>query len=120
MNEKLCKHCNLPISRSKRTDAIFCSIKCGSDYRNKRNATHEKEKRQIDSRLVKNYKIIKDLFNRVKLDVSREALELLGFDFDLYTSVVNTDPITKTSVIRIYEYQISIQGSRCKIEKLLL
>lgn len=120
MKEKPCKYCTLPIPLSKRTDAIFCSIKCGSDYRNERNAKQGKEKRQIISRLEKNHKIIKDLHRRGKLNVSIESLELLGFDFELFTSVVSKDQATKTTVIMIYEYQITIREPRCQIKKILL
>lgn len=120
MNEKLCKHCGQPIFLSKRTDALFCSAKCGWRYRNRENAMEDKGMRPIDRRLVKNRKIIKDLFRRGKLDVSIESLELLGFDFDLYTKFVDKSYETKISVVNVYEYQIKIQGSRCQIKKLLL
>lgn len=79
----------------------------------------DKGKRKLNSLLDKNYKIIKDLYRRGKLDVSIEALELLGFDFDLYTNFVTKSFEKKISVVKVYEYQITIQGPRCQIKKLL-
>lgn len=118
MKEKLCKHCTLPISRSKRTDAIFCSIKCGSDYRNKRNTTHEKERKVTDRRLKKNRNIIKDLVERGFVDVPKETLIAMGFDPEYYTGIIECNSVNGTTEYRIFEFSFMIYNERCKLKKL--
>lgn len=120
METRLCKKCREPIPKKRRSDATFCSDEHGWTYRNQQKAKENKDKNEKQRRLDRNHIIIKNLYKRGKTDVSVEALELFGFDFELYTNVVKTNPTTKTSVVKVYEYQITFRGPRCKIEKLLL
>lgn len=120
MKVRLCKYDSIPIPKEKRSDAVYHSPECGWKDRNRKKRQENKVKREIQRKLDRNNAIIKDLYKRAKLDVSIESLELLGFDFDIYTNFVTKSFETKTSVVKVYEYQITIQGPRCQIKKLLL
>jgi len=120
MKERLCKYDGKPIPEEKRSDSIYCSSKCGWKDRNEKNAKENKGKRKELRRLDKNHEIIKKLYRKDKLDVLIESLELLEFDIELFTGVENIDSITKTSIVRLYEFQLKFHGGRCQIKKLLI
>ena len=120
MKERLCKYDGKPIPEEKRSDSIYCSSKCGWKDRNEKKAKENKEKSKEQHRLDKNHEIIKKLYRKGMLDIPIEYLELLEFDIELFTGVVNIDPGTKTSIVRLYEFQLKFQGGRCQIKKLQL
>lgn len=117
MKDRVCVNCGEPIPDDRRTDAIFCSGKCGWTHRNRKKEEETREIRIIKRQLDLNRKIIKDLNERDKTDVSIEALELLGFDFDSCTKVDAIDRQNEVTTFRIYEFQITTNNSRCIIKK---
>lgn len=120
MEQRKCKNCDRPIPASKRSDAIFCCAKCGWDYRNREKRHNQKEKRDYDRKLNLNYKIITALYIKGKIDVPVEGLEMMGYDMEVYTSVISGDPSTKISIVKLFEYHLTFDRGRCKIEKPLL
>lgn len=116
MEEKPCKHCNFPIPRSKRTDSIYCTPKCGWRDRNRKNAEHQKEKKVIDRGLKKNYNIIKDLVERGFVDVSKETMIILGFDMNYYTGIGEYNSEKRTTEYKIFEFSYIIHNERCKLK----
>ena len=122
MEPRHCKRGGCPhtIDEEKRSDAVYHSPECGWKDRNRKKRQENKVKREIQRKLDRNNAIIKDLYKQAKLDVSTEILEVMGFDFEFYTNVVKTDLTTKTSVVKLYEFQLTFKGGRCQIKKLLL
>ena len=116
MKDRVCVNCGEPIPDDRRSDAIFCCGKCGWTHRNRKKEEETREIRIIKRQLDLNRKIIKDLNERDKTDVSIEALELLGFDFDSCTKVDAIDRQNEVTTFRIYEFQITTNNSRCIIK----
>ncbi len=120
MNNRICKYDSIPIPKEKRSDAVYCRPWCGWTDRNLKKVEENKVKREKQRKLDRNHVIVKDLYKRAKLDVSTETLEVMGFDFEFYTNVVKTDLTTKTSVVKLYEFQLTFKRGKCQIKKLLL
>ena len=118
METRYCKYCKEPIPEKRRVDAKYCSNEHGYKYRNQQKRQENKEKSEKQRRLDKSYNIIKKLHRRGKIDVPTEALELMEFDFSLCTSIVHSDSETQTSVVEIFEFQLTFHGGRCRIKKL--
>jgi len=120
MGQRSCKNCGKTIPDSRRSDALYCCDECGWDYRNRQKRYDQKEKRDIDRKLLRNYRIVSEFYRKGLVNVSIETLESHGFDADFYTHTEDTDYGSKTSVVRIYEYRLTFIDDKCKIEKLLL
>jgi hypothetical protein len=85
-----------PIPETRRSDAIYCCDSCGWKYRNKKIKKENTEKREAADPLEKNYKIMKDLYERGFNDLSKESLKVLGFDFKTYTGIAEIDPVNNS------------------------
>ena len=114
---RYCENCGelIPVTRNK--GSIYCTTKCGWTFRNRGNNVANKEKRIITRQLDINYKIVKDLYNKGKNNISIESLELLGFDFEHFTGVKKIAPDNQFEVIKLFEFEINIQNNRCLINK---
>ena len=117
MEERLCLYDKKPISPNRRSDAIYCIDKCGWSYRNEKKVESNREKRPHSRQLDENHRIIKDLFSRDKCDVSIEALELMGFDFEYCTGVEDTSQQRGTTAFNLFEFIITLDNDRCKLTK---
>ncbi len=117
MTERYCQHCGGIIPATRRSDAKYCNPKCGWEHRNALKAQREKQKREYDRKLHRNYKIIYDLYHRGKTDIPFEALEIVGFDTDLITGINEVDKENKITKYDIYEFKIELINNRCLISK---
>lgn len=96
--EKVCLECGQKIVG--RSDKKFCDDACRNTFNNKRNVSDKNLIRNTNNHLKKNYRILEFLNTKEKTKVSRNQLENLGFNFNLFTTVY----ITKTGNQYYYCY----------------
>jgi predicted nucleic acid-binding Zn ribbon protein len=85
---KNCLECNEKIVG--REDKKFCSDGCRNSYNNKINKDSTNYMRNINNKLRKNYRILNELNADGKSKTTRAKLGSKGFDFDYFTSILNT------------------------------
>ncbi len=85
---KNCLECNEKIVG--REDKKFCSDGCRNSYNNKINKDSTNYMRNINNKLRKNYRILNELNVDGKSKATRAKLASKGFDFDYFTSILNT------------------------------
>jgi predicted nucleic acid-binding Zn ribbon protein len=73
-----------------REDKKFCSDGCRNAYNNKINKDSNNLMRNINNKLRKNYRILSEINTEGKTKTSRSKLLSKGFDFEFFTSVLNT------------------------------
>ncbi|MFC2080437.1 hypothetical protein ACFLRQ_03075 [Bacteroidota bacterium] len=117
MEELICKRtvCNNPVPETRKAGSFYCCDPCGWKQRNHDNRVKLKERRLHEKKLNKNYKIIKELFDKRIYDVSSEALLVLEFDIKYCTGI--KEVTGNKTVINLYEFVITYQGDRYKIKK---
>ena len=86
--QKTCLECNEKIVG--REDKKFCSDVCRNAYNNKINKDSTNYMRNINNKLRKNYRILSELNIDVKSKTTRSKLLNKGFDFEYFTSILNT------------------------------
>ena len=103
---RLCENCNRAIPDTTRIDAIFCSSRCGWQYRNKlkREKRAEDIKNQPFDPIEKNYEIIKFLFQNNRTVVSQQALWEIGFDPEVHSGMRDFDRENHRTEFLIREY----------------
>lgn len=85
---KTCLECEEKIVG--REDKKFCSDGCRNAYNNKINKDSTNYMRNINNKLRKNYRILSELNSDGKSKTTRTKLLSKGFDFDYFTSILNT------------------------------
>jgi len=85
---KNCLECNEKIVG--REDKKFCSDGCRNSYNNKINKDSTNYMRNINNKLRKNYRILNALNADGKSKTTRAKLSNNGFDFDYFTTILNT------------------------------
>ena len=85
---KACLECGEKIVG--REDKKFCSDGCRNSYNNKINKDVTNFMRNVNNRLRKNYRILSELNIDGKSKTTRTKLIGKGFDFEFFTSVLNT------------------------------
>jgi len=73
-----------------REDKKFCNDACRNAYNNKLNKNTTNLMRNTNNQLRKNYRILTELNTNDKTTINRSRLSLVGFDFQLYTSIYTT------------------------------
>lgn len=73
-----------------REDKKFCSDGCRNAYNNKINKDSTNFMRNINNKLRKNYRILSELNTDGKSKTTRTKLSSKGFDFEYFTSILNT------------------------------
>lgn len=73
-----------------RAGKMFCCDSCRNTYNNKQNKDATNLVRNINNRLRKNYRILEELNPEDKVKVERKLLKKKGFDFEFFTSVLNS------------------------------
>ncbi|NMH28280.1 hypothetical protein [Flavobacterium silvaticum] len=73
-----------------RVDKKFCCDGCRSAYNNSINKQRDRNIRQINSRLRRNYKILSELNTGQKVTASKKKLISKGFDFDFFTQAMHS------------------------------
>jgi predicted nucleic acid-binding Zn ribbon protein len=73
-----------------REDKKFCSDGCRNAYNNKINKDSNNLMRNINNKLRKNYRILSEINTEGKTKTSRSKLLSKGFDFEFFTSILNT------------------------------
>jgi len=86
--EKSCPECGDKIIG--RADKKFCSDACRNSYNNQLNKDSNNLVRNINNRLRKNYRILKELNPEEKTKVSKQKMDNAGFDFNFFTSIYTT------------------------------
>lgn len=95
-----------------RSDKKFCSDHCRNSYNNRKNKDRSKLVRDVNSILMKNHHILKDLFSDGIDKIHRDKLLRKGFNFDFITSITTTNTNTTTC----YCYDMGF----CKLENDLI
>ncbi len=85
---KNCLECNEKLIG--REDKKFCSDGCRNAYNNKINKDSTNFMRNINNKLRKNYRILSELNIDGKSKTTRTKLSSKGFDFEYFTSILNT------------------------------
>ncbi len=85
---KNCLECNEKIVG--REDKKFCSDGCRNAYNNKINKDSTNYMRNINNKLRKNYRVLSELNSEGKSKTTRVKLSSKGFDFDYFTTILNT------------------------------
>ena len=86
--ENTCPECGYKIIG--RSDKKFCCDHCRNSYNNRKNKDTSKLLRDVNSILLKNHRILKDLYSEGIDKIHRDKLLLKGFNFDFITSVCTT------------------------------
>jgi len=73
-----------------REDKKFCSDACRNAYNNKINKDSTNFMRNINNKLRKNYRILRDINSEGKTKTSRSKLLAKGFDFEFFTNMLHT------------------------------
>ena len=85
---KNCLECNEKIVG--REDKKFCSDGCRNAYNNKINKDSTNYMRNINNKLRKNYRVLSELNSEGKSKTTRAKLSSKGFDFEYFTTILNT------------------------------
>jgi predicted nucleic acid-binding Zn ribbon protein len=85
---KNCLECNEKIIG--REDKKFCSDGCRNAYNNKMNKDQNNLMRNINNKLRKNYRILCEFNPDGKGKTSKAKLLSKGFDFEFFTSILQT------------------------------
>lgn len=87
---KTCLECNDKIVG--REDKKFCSDGCRNSYNNKINKDSTNFMRNVNNKLRKNYRILSELNanDEGKSKTTKSKLLSKGFDFEFFTSILNT------------------------------
>jgi predicted nucleic acid-binding Zn ribbon protein len=85
---KTCLECTEKIVG--REDKKFCSDGCRNSYNNKINKDSTNFMRNVNNKLRKNYRILCELNTDGKSRTTRNKLLSKGFDFEFFTSILNT------------------------------
>ncbi|MET3037778.1 hypothetical protein ABXT08_16900 [Chryseobacterium sp. NRRL B-14859] len=70
-----------------RSDKKFCNDACRNAYNNKQNKDSTNLMRNVNNKLRKNYRILKEINTDGKTKITRSKLDNLGFDFDYFTNL---------------------------------
>lgn len=81
---KVCLECNDGIVG--REDKKFCGDGCRNSYNNRQNKDSTNLMRNINNKLRKNYRILRELNQEGKSKTTQNKLMSKGFDFELFTS----------------------------------
>jgi hypothetical protein len=88
MEKQKCLECSEPFIG--RVDKKFCSDYCRNSYNNKVNKDGKNLIRNTNNRLRKNWRILEKLNPKDKGTVSKNKLDVEGFDFNYITEVYTT------------------------------
>ena len=88
MENKTCLECGEKVIG--RSDKKFCNDYCRNAYNNKLNVGNKNMVRNTNNALKKNYKILCELNNLGKTKTTKNTLLKKGFDFNLMTSLYQT------------------------------
>lgn len=88
MERKNCLECDEPIKG--RIDKKFCSDYCRNTYNNKVDKESKNMIRNVNSRLRRNYKTLRELNKSGKTKITRVKLLSSNFDFNTFTSIYTT------------------------------
>jgi predicted nucleic acid-binding Zn ribbon protein len=85
---KTCLECTEKIVG--REDKKFCSDGCRNSYNNKMNKDSTNFMRNVNNKLRKNYRTLCELNVEGKSRTTRNKMMGKGFDFEFFTSILNT------------------------------
>ena len=110
-----CLHCENPIN-DKRYGAIYCSRKCGYNFRNNKKRVQNKHQNDIIKIIKSNDEILRKLDNRNKSVVSLNELNILGFNFQYHTKLILEENEVVGSEYFFYKTR-RLKENNFKIEK---
>lgn len=85
MENQHCQECGERIVG--RSDKRFCTDYCRNTHNNKMNSEEKLLIRKTNNRLRRNWRILDKLNPKDTMQVSKEELVELGFDFNLFTNI---------------------------------
>lgn len=88
MDNKTCLECDNTFVG--RVDKKFCSDMCRNAYNNRQNKDATNLIRNVNNRLRKNWRILEKLNPTEKCKISKQKLDIEGFDFNTFTSIYTT------------------------------
>ena len=118
MEERICKYDTKPIPKEKRSDAVYCRPWCGWTDRNKKKAKENQGKKKLKYKFEKDYRIIRDLYERGIVVVSVKTLKEIGFDFNSYTRIGKVDYEKGTTEYELIDMVYVLTGDICKLKKI--
>lgn len=86
--ERVCLECGSPLMG--RVDQKFCSDQCRNTYNNRMNKDENAYMKNVNNRLRKNRRILKELNPDGKAKVKKQTLQARGFNFKFFTNVYTT------------------------------
>jgi len=86
--ERVCLECGTKLRG--RIDQKFCSDQCRNTYNNRLNKDESSLMKNINNRLRKNRRILKELNPNGKAKVKKQTLLAKGFSFKYFTNVYKT------------------------------
>ena len=86
--EKKCLDCGDKIRG--RTDKKFCSDQCRNNYNNRLNRDSNNLVRNVHGLLRKNRRILSDLYTEGKVVIHKDALFVMGYNFNFFTHIIET------------------------------
>ena len=103
LSPKSCLQCEKPLVG--RADKKFCDAYCRNSYNNQHKAQDEHFMQEINSRIRRNRRILKDLSPEGKATVRKEVLDKMGYDFRYFSSVFKTTD--NRAYYLVYDYAFS-------------
>ncbi|WP_292010745.1 DUF2116 family Zn-ribbon domain-containing protein [Chryseobacterium sp.] len=89
-----------------RSDKKFCNDACRNAYNNKQNKDSNNLMRNINNKLRKNYRILREINKEGKTKILRSKLNAFGFDFDYFTHLKVYKNGSEYKFIYDYGYKI--------------
>ncbi|WP_424964069.1 hypothetical protein [Ekhidna sp.] len=87
-----------------RTDKKFCDAYCRNSYNNQHKAVEEQYIQQVNSRIRRNRRILRDLCPEGKATVRKEVLDQMGYDYRYFCGLFKTK---SNLYYLIYDYAFS-------------
>jgi predicted nucleic acid-binding Zn ribbon protein len=88
IEKRYCMNCGIEITG--RLGKMFCSDSCRNRHNNKQNKDSTNLIRNVNNKLRKNHRILSELNFEDRIKVERKLLKKKGFDFEFFTSVLNS------------------------------
>lgn len=105
--ESKCKNCGKEII-DRSAGSIYCSPKCGWTYRNRTTKETYAVRDSEMKKLRHSSKILEDLDKRNHNTVTKQYLEIAGFDFNLCTNPVSKDTDSGNQYYKLLDYWVII------------
>ncbi len=104
--QRVCRNCHHTVTG--RSDKIFCSDACRTEFNNRRSRYKLKSVHKIDRILKKNRSIIDELYSEGHTNIALSVLYSLGFNFQYITSLKASKNPEEPCFIGCFDYDYCI------------